>query len=74
MTISRERTVAVVRTEQFLLALCDTHKTPRVPAYIREQARALLRHYPTRLDMDAISMREAKVDATKEYVVFGRLP
>ncbi|MGI9143631.1 MAG: BPSL0761 family protein, partial [Fluviibacter sp.] len=56
MTIPRERSIAVVRTEQFLLALCDKHKTPRVPEHIREQARFLLRHYPTRLDMDTISM------------------
>jgi len=51
MTLPCERTLAVRNTEQFLLDLCNAKKTPRVPAGIREQARRLLRHYPTKYDL-----------------------
>ena len=51
MTLPIERTNAVKRTEQFLLDLCNSKKTPRVPAGIREEARRLLRHYPTKYDL-----------------------
>jgi hypothetical protein len=51
MTLPIERTYAVRTTEQFLLDLCNSKKTPRVPAGVREQARRLLRHYPTKYDL-----------------------
>ena len=51
MTLPIERTNAVKRTEQFLLDLCNSKKTPRVPASVREEARRLLRHYPTKYDL-----------------------
>ena len=51
MTLPIERTYAVRNTEQFLLDLCNPKKTPRVPAGVREQARRLLRHYPTKYDL-----------------------
>jgi hypothetical protein len=51
MTIPTERTRAVLHTERFLLDLCNPKKTPRVPKQIREQARRLLKHYPTQFDM-----------------------
>ena len=51
MTLPIERTYAVRNTEQFLLDLCNPKKTPRVPTGIREQARRLLRHYPTKYDL-----------------------
>jgi hypothetical protein len=51
MTLPIERTYAVRNTEQFLLDLCNSKKTPRVPAGVREQARRLLRHYPTKYDL-----------------------
>ena len=51
MTLPIERTYAVQNTEQFLLDLCNSKKTPRVPAGVREQARRLLRHYPTKYDL-----------------------
>lgn len=51
MTLPIERTYAVQNTERFLLDLCNSKKTPRVPAGIREQARRLLRHYPTKYDL-----------------------
>jgi hypothetical protein len=51
MTLPDERFRAVLRAEQFLADLCDSKKTPRVPAGIRRQARMILRHYPSKWDM-----------------------
>lgn len=47
MTLPVERKWAVMNTEKFLLDLCNPKKTPRVPKYIREEARRCLRHYPS---------------------------
>jgi hypothetical protein len=72
MTIPLERTNAVVYTEQFLLDLIDPKKTPGLPRSIRDQARRLLRHYPSKFDMDTIADRE---DGKKEVIshkVFGK--
>ena len=52
MTIASERTRAVNHTAEFLCELLDPKRTPRVPREIRRRAAALLRHYPTRLDME----------------------
>jgi len=58
MTVPVERTNAVIRTQKFLLELLDPKKTPRVPRLIRQDARNLLRHYPTEFDMNMIADRE----------------
>ena len=54
MTIATERTRAVLNTEQFLCDLLDPKKTPRVPKEIRKRAVALLRHYPSKYDMEIV--------------------
>jgi len=46
MTLPDERYRALKWAEQFLSDLLDPAKTPRVPRTIRQQARAVLRHYP----------------------------
>jgi hypothetical protein len=51
MTLPIERTNAVKRTEQFLIDLQDAKKYPRVPTGVREEARRLLRHYPTKYNL-----------------------
>ena len=61
MTLPVERKHAVKNTEQFLLSLCDTKQTPRVPKEIREQARRLLKHYPSEFDMDRASVQAPDV-------------
>ena len=48
MTLPDERYRAVVQTINFLTEICNT---PRVPKRIKEQARSLLRHYPSAWDM-----------------------
>jgi len=51
MTLPDERYRAVIQTRRFLLDLCNSQHTPRVPKLIRETARAALRHYPSDWDM-----------------------
>lgn len=51
MTLPSERTRAVLWTRQFLQELLDPSKSPGVPRTVREQARMLLRHYPSASDM-----------------------
>ena len=48
MTLPDERYRAVVQTTKFLTEILNT---PRVPKTIKEQARSLLRHYPSAYDM-----------------------
>lgn len=52
MTLPDERYRAVVQTRRFLLDLCNSQHTPRVPRIIREHARSMLRHYPSDWDMN----------------------
>lgn len=52
MTLPDERYRAVKMARQFLMELCSAEKTPRVPQIIRNQARGILRHYPSDYDMN----------------------
>lgn len=61
MTLPDERYRAVQRTKQFLIDLCSAQRTPRVPLAIRDQANALLRHYPSDYDMHLASMHAPDV-------------
>jgi hypothetical protein len=73
MTVPVERTNAVIYTEQFLLDLLDPKKTPRIPKSIRERARGLLRHYPSKYYMDMIADREDNNDSPPLHTkVFGK--
>jgi len=54
MTMPYERKNSVIRTEQFLISLCDPKQTPRVPSAVRQEARRLLKHYPTEYHIDKI--------------------
>lgn len=71
MTVPIERTSAVKNAEQFLYDLLDPKKTPRVPKAIRERAHRILRHYPSRLEMDIIAQREDGTPSLVGYKVFG---
>ena len=51
MTLPDERYRAVTHAERFLVRLAGGHYA-RVPKAVREEARALLRHYPTDWDME----------------------
>jgi hypothetical protein len=54
MTIASERTRAVNYTYEFLRDLIDPKKIPRVPKEVRQRASMLLRHYPSRWDMEMV--------------------
>jgi len=62
MTLPIERTNAVLNTEKFLLKLCIPNQSPRVPKAIREEARRLLKHYPSKYNMKHIADSFEEVD------------
>ena len=55
MTLPHERYRAMKCGYQFLLDLQDPKKTPKVPAYIRQRASSVLRHYPFEYHFDMIA-------------------
>ena len=57
MTLPTERTNAVLRTERFLIDLMDPQKYPRVPKAVRQEAGRLLKHYPSKYDMEYMEGR-----------------
>ena len=58
MTLPDERYRAVIQTRRFLLDLCNSQHTPRVPKLVRQTARSMLRHYPSDWEMQTAA-REA---------------
>ena len=52
MTVPSERTRALVRDKGFLAAMMDPKQTPRTPRWMRGQAKAILRHYPSLAEID----------------------
>jgi hypothetical protein len=70
-----ERTIAVIRTQKFLIDLLDPKKTPRLPRSIRQDARNLLRHYPSEFEMNMIADREDGAEvAPFPMKIFGKGP
>ena len=61
MTMPIERYWSISNTREFLYALLDPKKTPKVPKYVRKHAAACLRHYPTGLDMEMARTKAPKV-------------
>ena len=55
MTLPDERYRAVLAAERLLKDLCDPSVTPRVPKMVRQRASGVLRHYPSRYEMDRAS-------------------
>lgn len=51
MTLPDERYRAVVQTAKFLQSLSYSSEIKRVPLAVRQEARRLLRHYPSEYDM-----------------------
>lgn len=53
MTLPDERYRAVLWAERFLRELAtDRQKYPRIPKTVRQEAGSILRHYPSKWDMD----------------------
>jgi hypothetical protein len=55
MTLPDERYRALKNGEQFLLDLCNPKVTPKVPTAVRDRARGILKHFPTKYDIDRIA-------------------
>lgn len=79
MTLPDERYRAVLAADQFLQDLMDSRKTPRVPRAIRERARSVLRHYPSKWDMDRaataadhVFQTRDPVDDLQEFLITGK--
>ena len=70
MTLPDERYRAVRMARQFLVDLCSPEKTPKVPAIIRNQAKGILRHYPSDYDMDRASNLAPDVFQTQMEPVY----
>ena len=61
MTLPDERYRAVQNTRRFLQDLMDPKKTPKIPRIIRQQAYAMLRHYPNDYDLERLSEKSPDV-------------
>lgn len=55
MTLPDERYRALAWAERFMRDLTDPSKSPRVPKYVRAQARSVLRHYPSEYYLQQLS-------------------
>ena len=77
MTLPDERYRAVLAAEQFLLDLCDPAKTPRVPRSIRGRAGSVLRHYPSKYNMQcaaesAPEVFQTELEDLERFVLTGK--
>ena len=55
MTLPDERYRALRCGEQFLVDLLNPKVTPKVPKSVRDRAARILKHFPTKYDMDGIA-------------------
>ena len=60
MTLPDERYRAVTHTQQFLIRLAGGHYA-RTPKAVRDEARSILRHYPTDYDMNRAAQAAPEV-------------
>lgn len=79
MTLPDERYRAVLAAEQFLLDLCSSKKTPRIPKEIRQRAGGILRHFPSKSNMQTAAEAAPTVFAERmeqlhRWVVLGNKP
>jgi len=70
MTLPDERYRAVIQTAKFLQALSYSSEIKRVPLAVRQQARALLRHYPSEYDMSKTAQTSPDIFAERMEDVF----
>lgn len=78
MTLPDERYRAVLNTKQFLLELCDSKRTPRIPSRIRKRAYALIKHYPNIFDLEqaaheAPHVFSARIEPLRRWLKSGQI-
>lgn len=66
MTLPDERFRSIKYAREFMRNLLDPKKTPRVPKEIRQQASAVLRHFPGEHDMIIVSKKSPTVFKSNE--------
>jgi hypothetical protein len=54
MTLPIEEKASLLATREFLVALLDPKKTPKVPKAVRTQAYWCLRHYPWSMKIERL--------------------
>lgn len=69
MTLPDERYRAVLWAGKFLQSLSYSSETPRVPLKIRQEARNILRHFPTDWDMQQAATAAPDVFAERMEAV-----
>jgi hypothetical protein len=78
MTLPDERYRAVLQTADFLLQIAAHPKLyPGVPRKVREEARALLRHFPTYYDLKQMEracpeLFQERMDDLHKFIVRGQ--
>lgn len=73
MTTRREEINALVNARHFLMDLMDPQKTPKVPKYIRDEARARLKHYPLMIaDLLAAGPHDHEDDDEIPLAIYSR--
>ena len=65
VTLPDERYRALKWAEQLLQDLLDPKRTPRVPRTVRQQARAVLRHYPGSYYLEQLARRAPDIITPK---------
>lgn len=66
MSLPYEKTNSISDTREFLRALLDPKKTPKVPKTIRKWASSCLRHYPHGYEMEKVSKKCPEVFGKRE--------
>lgn len=66
MTLPHERRNAITSACRFLEALLDPKKTPKVPDIIRQEARRILKHFPSGPIFDYHYKEIEQSDSTQE--------
>jgi hypothetical protein len=61
MTLPDERYRAIMQTARFLESLSYSSEIKRIPLAVRQEARRLLRHYPSEYDMNKVSQTSPDV-------------
>jgi hypothetical protein len=65
MTTIDERFQAIQNARSFMYKLMNPKVTPKVPKKIREEARAMLKHFPGELCLNDIERRERLIRTLK---------
>lgn len=52
MSLPFEKTNAVLQARQMLLDIMDPKQSPGIPKEVRQRARSVLKHFPSKIDLE----------------------